>query len=195
MFQENGPTIVRKRLSFFSIVAISLAAVLMTTIVSASGIVLYSLRVIDKKSDGLISLVGNIAEDLPEFRKVLPPALADAIDDQRMPGYLEHLRVSVRMAKDAGRRSRSYAVVEVENLGDRIVSLLSMRIVGLDKDGDPVAERSTFVATPLQIEGEWRGPLMPHSTRRFPIRCWNGQAATELTHEITDVRIWSGDGV
>jgi hypothetical protein len=192
MFNGTGTTVVRKRLSFPSILAISLAGVIATTIVSVSGIAVYGLRVIDKKSDSLISLVGDAARSLPEFRKALPPFLADAIDDERRPDYLKDLDVSVRLGKKDRRHGSRRAIVEVSNHGDAVVSLLSMRVVGLDEDGDPVDERNTWVATPLQIEDEWRGPLLPHETRRFPVHWRRGSDTVDVTYEITDIRIWRG---
>lgn len=195
MFSEPGTTVVRKRLSFFSVLAISLAAIIVTTIVSASGIAVYGLRLVDKKTDGLIGLVGAAATSLPELREALPPVLADAINDVRRADYLDDLKVSVHLgSEESGQRYRR-AVVEVENQGEEIVSLLSMRIVGLDEDGDPVDERLTWAATPIQLGDEWRGPLFPHKTRRFPVRCSFDRRTVKLTHDITDVRVWRGNQI
>jgi hypothetical protein len=178
-------------MSFFSVLAISLTAIIVTTIVSATGICLYGLRVVDKKSDSLVGLVEQAAIHLPEFRKALPPVLADALDDVRRPDYLEQLDVTVRKIEGDRRSDRRWAVVEIENLGDEIVSLLSMRIIGLDDNGDPVAECHAWAATPLQIEDDWRGPLLPGATRRFSVRSHHGHRSVELTHEITDIRVWN----
>lgn len=190
MYDNSGTTVVRKRMSFLAALAIGLTAIVVTAIVSASGIAVYGLWVVDKKSDSLIGLVEQAVKGLPELQKALPPALADAIDDERRPGYLKDLEVSVRSASP--RTGRGRAVVTVTNHGDEVVSLLSMRIVGLDEEGDPIEERNTWAATPLQIEDEWRGPLLPHETRRFPVRWWGRGEVVELTHEITDIRVWNG---
>ena len=199
MFNDGGHTVVHKRLSFLSILFLCLAGIVMTAIVSASGIVLYSLHVLDGKSDTVVELVQSAVEGLPELRASLPPVLADAIDDERRPDYLSSLNVSVRLLEGDKDSQYRRAVVEVENEGDEVVSLLTLRVVGLDENGDPVWERNTCVATPLQIEDEWRGPLMPHETRRFPLYRYSGcrtrrpvVECRELVHEITEIRVWRG---
>ncbi|MBN2563744.1 MAG: hypothetical protein JXQ75_22735 [Phycisphaerae bacterium] len=190
MFHDPGTTVVRKRLSFPSVLVISLAGIVMTTILSASAIAVYGIRLVDKKSDSVIGLVEQAARRLPELQKALPPALADALNDERRPDYIENLDVSVHFGAADPRCGYPRAVVEVENSGDEVVSLLSLRIVGLDENGDPVFERNTWAATPLQIEDEWRGPLLPHETRRFPVHWWRGGKAADLSYEITDIRVW-----
>jgi hypothetical protein len=152
------------------------------------------LRLVDKKADGLIGLVAETAKVLPEVREALPPALTDAIDDERRVEYRRNLDVAVRLVDREERHGRSTgrAMVEVTNTGDEVVSLLSMRLVGLDDDGNAVMERQTWAATPLQIEDEWRGPLLPHETRRFSVWCYRVGDTAEVTHEITDLRVWRG---
>jgi len=191
MYKEDGTTVVRKRLSCVSVLILSLTAIIVTVVVSASGIAVYALTVVDQKTDTLVGLVGEAARALPELREALPPALADALDDERSPEYVHQLEVAVR-AGGADRYGRQRCLIEVENTGDKVVSLLSMRIVGLDDDGDVVYERNTWAATPIQIEDEWRGPLLPHETRRFSVWSCREGAASEITHEITDVRVWAG---
>lgn len=192
MYNDGGTMVVRKRLSFLSVLALSSAAVITTAIVSASGIAIYGLSVIDDKSEDVVAFLGDAVRGLPELRKSLPPALADAWNDERQPDYLEMLTISVR-ATGEDHRGRSRAVVEVANNGREVVSLLSMRIVGLDEDQDAIFERNTWVATPLQIEDEWRGPLLPGETRRIPIRLWRGSdSLASFSHEVTDIRIWLG---
>jgi hypothetical protein len=191
MYKEDGTTVVRKRLSCFSVLILSLTAIIITVVVTASGIAVYALSVVDEKTDSLVGLVGEAARALPELREALPPALADALDDERSPEYVDQLEVAVR-AGGEDRWGRQRCLIEVENTGDKVVSLLSMRVVGLDDDGDMVYERNTWAATPIQIEDEWRGPLLPHETRRFSVWSCREGVASKITHEITDVRIWSG---
>jgi len=192
MFHENGTTVVHKRMSFLSIAIVSLSAIIVVTVLSASGIAIYGLRLVDKKTDGLIGLLTESAKVLPELREALPPALTDAIDDERRPGYREHLRVLVRLTDDEQYRRRARAIVSVENTGDEIVSLLSMRLVALDEDGEPIGERATWAATPLQVENEWRGPILPGEIRRFTVWCCSADDAATISHEITDIRVWMG---
>ncbi len=191
MYQDSGTTVVRKRLSCFSVLILSLTAIIVTVVVTAAGITVYGLSVLDQKTDTLVGFVGEAVSALPELREALPPALADAMDDQRSPEYVSQLDVQVR-AGGEDRRGHQRCMIEVKNTGDKVVSVLSMRIVGLDADGDLVFEQHAWAATPIQAEDEWRGPLLPNETRRFSV--WQGRedAAVEITHEITDVRIWRG---
>jgi len=192
MYQNGGTTVVRKRMSFLSVLVISLTAIIVTVVLSAFGIAVYGLRIADVKATDLVGLVGETAKSLPELCKSLPPALADAIHDQRRPDYRAKLDVSARLTSGESGRPGLGIIVEVTNRGDEVVSLLTMRLVGLDDEGDPVFERNTWVATPLQIEQDWRGPLLPHETRRIPLRVHASQPTRKVATEITDIRVWQG---
>lgn len=187
----SGTTIVRKRLSFFSIAVISIAGVVMTVIVCASALAFRGLAIVDAKADTLTGLATDLVKALPEYREALPPALADAIDDERRPDYLKELSIETHLV-DSDSHGRSRGIVEVTNKGDEIVSMLSIRIVGLDRADEPVWEHSTWAATPIQIDEDWRGPLMPGVTRRIPVRMWRQDRAASLSCEVTDVRVWKG---
>ncbi|HPF38139.1 MAG TPA: hypothetical protein P5081_09275 [Phycisphaerae bacterium] len=190
-FGGGGTTIVRKRLGFLSILAISVAGVVMTIIVCVSALAFRGLAIVDRKADTLTGLATDLVKALPEYREALPPALADAIDDERRPEYLEDLAISARIV-EADSNGRTRGIVEVTNKGDEIVSLLSLRVVGLDKGEEPVWEHSTWAATPIQIDHDWRGPLMPGSTRRIPIQMRRSERAATMSCEVTDVRVWKG---
>jgi hypothetical protein len=192
MFHEAPPQIIQKRMSFFSVLALSVTAFLITVVVSAAGIGIYSLRIVDRKADGLVGLVGEVAKNLPDLRDALPPALIDAMDDERRPDYLKQMAIQVRLVEDEDRPSRRRIIVEVENKGDEVVSMMTLRLIGMDKNGDPVTEHRTWVASPLQLDGDWRGPLLPHETRRFSIRCYDGDRLASMSHETTDIRLWCG---
>ena len=62
-----------------------LSAVIITCVVSASAITLYGMRIIDKKADTLVGTVQVLVEELPALKAALPPALADAVSDERRP--------------------------------------------------------------------------------------------------------------
>lgn len=195
MFSDTPPQVVKKGMSFFSVSAICATAVIMTVIVSATGLGAYGLRFVDRKTDTIAGLMGQISEHLPELRDSLPPAILDAMDDERQPEYRDKLRISVKMAESGEGRHYARTVVEIENKGDQTVSMLTMRIVGLDKNGDPVLERKTWAASPMQLDGDWRGPLLPKETRRFAIRTYDNDDIVTLTHEVTDLRVWCGGQV
>ena len=194
MYPNNaGTTIVRKRISFLAALVLSLSAIIVTTVLSASAIAIYGLKIVDQKTDGVIGLVETVIHGLPDLAEALPPALADALNDERDLAYAANLDVSVRLTdSDRNRRHGRRAIVKVENIGDRAVSLLSMRLIGLDEHADPVVECHTWAATPIQVDDdEWRGPLLPHSTRRFAVWCYGGDEAVDMTYEITEIRVWS----
>ncbi len=197
MFQhDQGAPVIRRRMGFFSVTIMSLSAVIITAIVCASGLGLYSLGIIDAKADSVTGLVEETLRQLPELRAALPPVLADAWDDVRSPEYLSNVAIMVHPSQTSDRYGRRRAVVKVENTGDRVISLLSMRIVGVDEAGDPVSECNTWAATPIQAdEDEWRGPLMPHETRKFIVRYYCDDAGVDYEHEVTELRVWQPGGV
>jgi len=192
---EDSPTVVRKRLSFVSVAAICLSSFLIVVILSASMIAVYGLHVVDRKSDSLVDLVAQAAKSLPEYRAALPPVLADAIDDVRDPSYRDHLDVAVQLrSRSEGNRRRSpQATVRIRNDGDKVVSVLGLRLIGLDSDGVVVTEQNAYAATPLLIEDDWRGPLLPGSTRTFPVWFCYSSDPTDLMWEITELRVWDED--
>lgn len=190
MFQnDGGQTVINKRMSFLSVLAVCLAMVLIAVIVSVTGITIYGMRIVNVKTRDLGGLMKEAVQVLPELRRALPPALADAVDDERRPEYRDELKFAVRLGKDRG-GDYDLAIVEIENCGDRVVTLLSMRIIGLDKNGEPVVERNTWAATPLQADHDWRGPLLPKETRRFTVPCRTNRRVAEIAHEVTDIRVW-----
>lgn len=187
---EVGPTtVVNRRMGLGASIVWGLTGIIVTAIVAGSGLAVYALRVVDRRADGAVVLVSRVLGELPEYRAALPPALADAIDDVRRPDYRNQLAVTTKLLPRDGRNHQS-ASVEVRNGGEELVSLLSMRIVGMDSEGQAVEERMTYAATPIQIDDEWRGPLLPGETRRFVVRWRAHDKVSDVTHEITDLRVW-----
>ncbi len=192
---RNGQEIAHKRMSFFGMAALGTTVVVTTVILSVTTIALYSLDVVDRKTGNLFELGEAIVRGLPEVIDALPPAMADMLNDERRPDYAREISVDVRFANGQhGYRP----VIEVHNMGDEVVSLLSMRIVITDADGDPVAESNEWAATPIAADRDWRGPLLPGSTRIFSTHRWlTGKTASlddlQLRYEISDVRVWNPD--
>ncbi|MFQ5425093.1 MAG: hypothetical protein ACE5F9_14090 [Phycisphaerae bacterium] len=192
------PAIVQRKRTLLSTLAWGLSATVITLVVCGSGIVLYGMNIADRKSGNLIELVDQAVQNLPEIRESLPPVLADALNDSRRPDYADKLDVEVRLSATPGHHDRRRAIVEVHNGGDEVVSLMSMRIVVLDKNGDPLAEANEWVATPFAADRDWRGPLMPDSTRQFPVSNRLARDGPQqpvgdvnLTYEITEIRTWN----
>lgn len=196
MFHSDPTTqVIRKPMGFLSVAALGFSSVLVTAIVCVTGITMYGLRVLDTKSENLVDLVREATESLPELRAALPPALSDALDDVRTPEYREELAISADLGKKIDRWGYRRATLKVENKGDKTVSLLSMRLVGLDNDGEPTSETSVWAATPIQVEDEWRGPLLPRETRRVVVRTFCGDEVRTIEPEITELRTWVPGGL
>ncbi len=53
MFHEQGTTVVRKRLGFLSVSVLCLTAVIVTTLLTAGGIAVYGLNVVDKPDENI----------------------------------------------------------------------------------------------------------------------------------------------
>jgi hypothetical protein len=195
MYQDSGATVVRKRMSFLTALVCSAAAVTIAIILSITGITIYGMNLIDKKTDNLAGLIQETVKALPAVRESLPPALSDAFNDERHPEYLQNLVISSKLVEEQGNQKwpRSRVVVEVQNNGNEVVTLLSLRLVALDGNGDPVREWHTWAATPLQLEDEWRGPLLPHETRRLAVWCKSSEQPAKITHEVSEVRLWIKD--
>jgi len=72
-----------------------------------------------------------------------------------------------------------------------------VRVAALDVDGVARREWTEVVATPLAIDDDWRGPLLPGSKRHVVLSSWRGVSAASATAirgdvEISDVRVWRG---
>jgi hypothetical protein len=189
MYHDPSPTVVNRRMGFGTAIVLGITGITMTSIGAGTGIVIYGMRIFNQKSGSLVEFAGETLKHLPEYRKALPPALADAIDDVRKPEYRKQLDVSVKWVSSDSSKRRRRAVIEVKNNGDDTISMLSMRLVGLDGAGEPISEETAYAATPIQIDEDWRGPLLPHETRRFVVSCWDKDVAS-MTPEITDLRVW-----
>ncbi len=164
-------------------------------VVCTAGLGLYALNVVDRKATTVLdmggSVVGALPEILPELQESLPPVLADALHDERRPDYRSEVDVSVRMAsRDAHGRHR--LVLEVENRGQEVLSMLAVRVVLVDAEETPVRSVVTYLATPLAVDHDWPGPLMPDSKRLSGLMVFCGDEGLTARAEITDLRLWRG---
>jgi hypothetical protein len=195
---SSVPAVVVKKGGLLSAPFYGFFGFLITTVVCVTGLGVYGMWIAENKVDRVFStgerLIAGIPEwlnALPEWDEALPPAMADALHDRREPDYRQHVDVAVRLVPERYRANRQHAVVEVTNNGTDTISLMALRIVITDEDGVPVYERAAYVATPLTIEGEWRGPLLPDSTRKFTVRVFTDEPDEyEASYEVTEIRIW-----
>ncbi|NOT00331.1 MAG: hypothetical protein HOP29_06855 [Phycisphaerales bacterium] len=183
--------------SFFSTLVIGVTCVITTAIVCASAATLYGMRIVERNADNLFAFAGTSLDRLPELAESLPPALADLLADRRTPEYVDQLDVAVSLAESPHGSGRLSPLIQVRNRGDQVVSLLSLRVVIVDEEGRPVAENNEWAATPLAADDDWRGPLLPGSTRSFTadgcrVRSGWHDGVLRAEAEITDVRTWNG---
>jgi hypothetical protein len=166
---------------------------LIVIVICAAAIGIYALNIVDRQ---IISVTHDLKSGLAAWREILP--FADALNDRRAADYRGSIDVSARLLAPNGSRRESIVVVDVANRGDETVSFLTLRVVLEDERQVPARELTIVAATPLAIEDEWVGPLMPASqtegrayegTRRF----WQYVAGAEADWtprvEITDLRI------
>jgi hypothetical protein len=186
-----GPAVIVKKGGFLSALAYGFFGTLTTIIICGSGLAFYGLHIVDSKSDTLVGLAQTAFESFPDIVKSLPPVFADALNDHRDPEYRDFLTTSVRIVPDKDDDRYRRIVVKVQNTGDKTVSLLSGHLVLEDADGVPIREFSTYVATPLAIEDEWRGPLFPGAKRQFSYRLKHPHPE-QASLEISELRVWDG---
>jgi hypothetical protein len=189
---------VRKN-SFLSSTASGISAIVITVIVCGTLAVLYTVHLASDKSERIIGLAQSAVRGLPEFQRSLPPALADMLNDRRQPDYAGQLAISAKVVSRPGSHGRTRTAIEIVNNGDEVVSLLSLRVVLLDENEQLITESQEWAATPVAIEDEWRGPLMPGSKRRFVCRRSYPFEVGPLDTvkpeiEITELRVWNAGG-
>lgn len=168
-------------------------------IASGTAIVLYGMRIIDTRAtevfgfaDGTIS---TTLDRLPELIESLPKVVGDLLDDRRAPDYAANLDIDVDFV--VGERSGGLLpVMTITNNGSEVVSLLTVRVAALNRHKLPVREWTEVVATPIGINNNWRGPLLPGKTRYVILGSgWRSipeERAGDFTGavEISDIRIW-----
>lgn len=190
--------------SFLATLAWGVSMAVVALILSLAGIIVYGMNIADRKTDTLVGLTEAGLRHLPELRRSLPPALADMLNDERMPDYRDQLEVTARLARvpsrrecpNRGEREPIRPVIQVRNHGKEVVSLLSMRVTVLNEDNVPIAESNEWAATPLAIDKDWCGPLLPGAAAcvvsGHPLPGQQGaleKCRVEAT--ITDVRVWN----
>ncbi len=186
----NTPT----RMSPLTAMFLGLFGVGAVGIVAGATVVLYSLDILNSKASALIGFAGHTVESLPKLIEALPPAIGEVLNDRRAPDYASDLELSVRfVANEQGEGIRP--VVSVTNKGKEVVSMLAVRVAALDGRKTPVREWTEVVATPIAIDHDWRGPLMPGATRHVVLSNWRGfpidkADALMAAQEISELRVW-----
>jgi hypothetical protein len=182
--------------TFLSSVALGFSAIIMTLLVSCTAVLLYTVHLAGDKSERVITLAQSSLKGLPELMQSLPPALSDMLDDQRRPDYCKELTISAKVTSQPDSHGRVRTTVEIVNNGTEVVSLLSLRILILDDENQPLCESQEWAATPFAADDGWRGPIMPGSRRHFVCYRSCGRSVDYLTDlstevEVTELRVWN----
>lgn len=182
----------RARMSPLTAFFIGLFGLGAVTVASGTVTLLYAMRIADENSTKVFGFLDTTVEGLPELLASLPPALGDMLNDRRAPEYASKIDVALRLVpEEDGVRP----VLTVTNKGEQIVSLLALRVAALNANSVPVRDWTEVVATPLAIDNDWRGPLMPGSSRHIVLHRSRGPIDVESLQgavEIADVRVWEG---
>ncbi len=188
---QGGPAaVVVKRGGFFTAIASGVFGLLITGVVCASGLAAYGLYIVDNRVGNAFDIGSTIVQSLPDWSERLPNVIADALNDRRAAEYRESLNVAVKFSPRESKRGERLAILEVENRGTETVTLLAMNLLLIDAEGNPIGESRAYAATPFSIdEGQWRGPILPGSTRRTICRIWADRDATDVTVEISELRV------
>jgi hypothetical protein len=189
---------VQKRMSPLTALFIGLWFTGAVMIAAVTSVVLYGMRIVDKKATTVLSFAEDAVGNLPALVEALPRAVEQALGDRRAADYGKYLDVRVEFA--AGGRSGGWGpVLTIHNTGSGVVSLLALRVAALNPRGIPQAEWTEVVATPLAFDDDWRGPILPGSTRHVVLGRRSSLPADSIAElnaavEITDVRVWEPNG-
>lgn len=204
--------VVNKKGGVFTALVQGFFGFLIVSIVCVTLLGAYALWVADKKTDialewaekigdGGFTVVNSLAGNLKNWREIAPPILADALNDRREPEYREELAIDASVVPSVENKHEGRVVVEVTNHGAQTVSLLTARLVMSNANGTPFNEVITSIATPLAFqvdEQQFRGPLMPGSSRRILVMQPHGHRPldapldTQVNCEISELRVWQG---
>jgi hypothetical protein len=188
---SRGSAVVVKRHGFLAATAYGLFGTLTALIICSAGVGVYALHVLDAKTDRLLNAGAGLITSLPQLRESMPPVVADMINDRRSPAYREHVELACRMVAPSEAHGRDMVVIEVTNNGAETITLMGVRVVLVDAAGVPVRAMSTYAATPAMIDDDWRGPLLPGSTRQCSFNLYSSWVPLRPVAEITDLRVWS----
>jgi hypothetical protein len=190
---SNMPTVIVRKGGFLSALFHGLFGFLIVVVLCASALGFYALRMVDGRVSDAFAIAGQWVSDLPEWQQNLPPMLFETLDSRRAVDYRDRIDVSVRTATSPRQSNREVTVIEVTNNGSETVTVLALNVVLEDGNGVPVQEFRTYAATPLAInEDDWRGPLLPGSTRKFVKPCCGHERGLKATVDVAELRVWNG---
>ena len=184
----TGPSVVVNKGGFLSAIVKGVFGTVMVVVVCVTALGLYGIRVIDTQAGTLTHVLAM----LPEWQKAVPPAIADALNDRRAPEYRSSLDIKSRVEVTRKDREDGVVLIDVKNNGHEVVSLMSLRVVVADESDTRRHELPVVVATPLMIEEEWRGPLLPGEQREIVTHVRGLVGEPKVSTELTELRVWKG---
>jgi hypothetical protein len=195
---EKIPVVVKKR-TFLSSVALGLSSLAITFVICCTVLIMYGMHFAGERTDRVISVAQSAVQGLPALLESLPPAVADMLNDRRQPDYSQHLAIKAQLIARPGSNGPTRTGIEVVNNGNEVVSLLALRIIVVDENGQLLSETQEWAATPFAAENAWRGPIMPGSRRYFECRHSSLHDISPIDNlkaevEINELRIWNGPG-
>ncbi len=183
-----------RRMSPLTALILGVCGLGMTAIVAGSGIVAYTLSIANSKASDIFALAEHTFDGLPELLDSMPPIVSDALSDRRAPEYAVNVEVEVGFVR-SGRGDYLRPSLIVKNNGDQTLSFLAVRVAAIGEGGRALEDWTEVIATPIAIERDWPGPIMPGNTRHITLHGSRRLSVedAELIRgvvEITDVRVW-----
>jgi len=165
-------------------------------IVAGTVIVLSGMQLVDTKAATVLAMAEETVGKLPDLIQSLPPVIEKVLHDRRAPDYVKNVEVKVDFT--AARSGGVVPALTITNRGNEVISLLAIRVAALDERKVPLREWTEVVATPLALQEDWRGPMLPHATRHVVLA---GRLQTDAPQsvnltgavEVADVRIWQAE--
>ena len=204
MHKTPGAVVV-KRDGFFTAIVKGLFGIVVVLIICGTVFGVFGIAKLDQNFKLATS---GVLQILPEWQKTLPPVIADALSDKREPEYRKSVKIETKLVageKEAddesaddddrprgrhGHDAPATLVMNVTNNGDETVSVLALRVVAEDEKGVPRWQQSIYAATPLVLDCNWVGPLLPGSTKKLSFSVWGAGAADwKPSVEIADIRV------
>ena len=173
--------VVNKRMSFLASLVWGTCSVIMVTVVCASSVVFYGLHIVEKSIDDLPSIVKKV------------PMLRDALSSERRIDYIDDLDIEIDFTDHPYYEDHMQAVARITNGGQELVSWLSIRVVVSDDVGNVLDEDVEMIATPVALDDDFPGPLVPGRTRPVTICTFKRSDHPSAQYEVTDLRVWAPD--
>ncbi len=173
--------VINKRMSFLASLVWGTCSVIIVTVACASGVVFYGLHIVEKSIDDLPSIIKKV------------PMLRDALSSERRIDYIDDLDIKIDFTDHPCYTDRMQAVATITNGGQELVSWLSIRVVVNDDMGNILDADVQTIATPMALDDDFPGPLVPGGTRRSTICSFKRNDHPSAQFEVTDLRVWAPD--